>query len=90
MPSPAAEHLRQLRAVQNGPLDELHSGVQMRRCSNIENDRRVTWVSSLGRRACPRFPDPLVSSTFMVFFPITPLQAFASQPHLRSMKPPTT
>src|SRR6516162_805053 len=49
----AAKYLRQLRAVQDGPLDELRSPVQMRWCANIENDRRVSSVEQLGCEGLP-------------------------------------
>ena len=49
----AANYLRQYRAVQNGPLDELRSLVQMRWRANIENDRRVAFVEQPGYEALP-------------------------------------
>src|SRR6516165_1869281 len=48
-----AKYLRQRRAVQNGPFDEHGSLVQRRRRSNIENDRRVTFVEQLGYEGLP-------------------------------------
>ena len=44
----AAKDMRQLRAVQNGPLDELRSPVQMQWFANIENDRGITFVEQPG------------------------------------------
>src|ERR1700739_1777116 len=48
-----AKYLRQRRAVQNGPFDEPGSLVQRRRPSNVENDRRVTFVEQLGYEGLP-------------------------------------
>src|SRR5262249_47010920 len=44
----AANYLRQLRAVQNGALDEHGSLVQTRWRANIENNRRITFVEQPG------------------------------------------
>src|SRR5262249_31435061 len=44
----AAEYLRQLRAVQDGPLDEHGALVQKRWRANIEDDRRVALVEQPG------------------------------------------
>src|SRR5271163_2516611 len=44
----AAKVLRQPRPVQDGPLDEHGSLVQMRRRADIENDRRVALVEQPG------------------------------------------
>src|SRR6516162_9204753 len=49
----AAKYLRQLRAVQDGPLDELHSPVQIRWYADIENDRRVTFAEQPGYEGLP-------------------------------------
>ena len=49
----AAKYLRQLRAVQNGPLDEHGSLVQTRWHANIENDRRVAFVEQPGYEGLP-------------------------------------
>ena len=49
----AAKYLRQLRAVQYRPLDELDSLVQRHWRANIENDRRVALVEQPGYEGLP-------------------------------------
>jgi len=49
----AAKYLRQLGAVQDGPLDELRSPVQMRWCADIEDNRRIAFVEQPGYEALP-------------------------------------
>src|ERR1700751_6011677 len=44
----AAKYLRQLRAIQNGPLDEHGAVVQTWWRANIENDRRVAFFDQPG------------------------------------------
>src|SRR5271163_714495 len=49
----AAKYLRQLRAIQDGPLDEHGSLVQTRRRANIDDDRRVAFVEKPGHEGLP-------------------------------------
>jgi hypothetical protein len=44
----AAKCLRQLRPVQNGPIDEQRSLFQIPRSANIQNDRRVAFIEQPG------------------------------------------
>src|SRR5215469_8334548 len=49
----AANYLRQLRTVQDGPLDEHGSLVQKRRRADIENNRCVALVEQVGYEGLP-------------------------------------
>src|SRR5215831_9043077 len=49
----AAKYFRQLRAIQDGPLDELGSPIQEWWRANIENDRRIASVEQPGYQGLP-------------------------------------
>src|SRR6516162_10233931 len=80
----AAKYLRQLRAVQYRPLDELGSLVQRHWRANIENDRRVALVEQPGYEGLPEISRSSGQQHLHSLSPITPFRAFASQPHLKA------
>jgi hypothetical protein len=71
------KYLRQPRAVQNGSLEKHRSFLQLSRRTNIENDRRVTFVEQHGYEGLAEISRPDGQQHFHCLFP--DLQLFHTQ-----------
>jgi hypothetical protein len=73
-----AKYLRQLRAGQNGRLDEHGSVIQRPWRANIENDRGIAFVEQPGYEGLPEISRSSTSATPSLSFPVLLGQASGS------------